>query len=296
MNYRNIFALFFIVIIQFSTKAQDDLLNMLGNENETVDYTYATFKATRIINSHTIESPAKQNLLFTIQHRFGLINTGVYEFFGLDQSTIRIGLEYGITDRLCIGIGRSSYQKTYDGFIKYKVLRQSKGAKVMPVSLSYYGSTSINSLKWADMGVENRDNLSRSRLSYAQQLLIARKFNKSISLQLMPTYLHKNLVSTEQDNNDIFSMGFGGRVKLTNRISLNAEYFYTPVNQIGYEFQQPFSFGFDIETGGHVFQLHFSNAQAFFDNSYITQNQGKWSKGDIYFGFNISRVFTLKKK
>ncbi|MBN2172622.1 MAG: hypothetical protein JW731_00730 [Bacteroidales bacterium] len=281
--------------LNFSLPAQDDLLDLLGNDEQPVEYAYATFKTSRIVNSHTVEQPAEGVLLFLIQHRFGRLNTGAYEMFGLDQATIRLGLEYGITGRLSVGVGRSSYEKTFDGFVKYKILRQSTGARKMPVTMSYYGSVNLNSLKWEDMGVEDRKNYFSSRVSYTQMLLVARKINSSISLQLMPAYTHKNLVPTTEDANDIFSIGIGGRVKITHRMSINAEYFYTPENQISYEFQQPLSIGIDIETGGHVFQLHFSNSQAFFDRGYLTETTGKWSKGDIYFGFNISRVFTLKK-
>ena len=284
-----------ILLTSISIKAQDDLMDLLGETPKTTDYTYATFKTTRIINSQSVENPAEGVLMFLIQHRFGRINTGGYEFFGLDQATIRLGLEYGITKRLSAGIGRSSYNKTYDGFLKYKILRQSTGLRNMPVSMSYFVSTAITSLKWEDMGVENRTNYFSSRVSYTHQLLIARKFSNALSLQLLPTLIHKNLVPTVDDHNDIFSVGIGGRLKLTQRLSVNAEYFYTPVNQISYEFSQPLSVGLDIETGGHVFQLHFSNAQAFFEEGYITQTNGKWTNGDIYFGFGISRVFTIVK-
>ncbi|MCF8368489.1 MAG: DUF5777 family beta-barrel protein [Bacteroidales bacterium] len=279
----------------FVASTQDDLMNLLETDEETTVYTYATFKTSKVINSHSVEQPAEGVLLFLIQHRFGRLNTGLYELFGLDQATIRLGLEYGITPRLSIGVGRSSYQKTYDGFVKYKALMQSAGVKIMPVTLSYYAGATLNSLKWEDMGVEERENYFSSRLIYTHKLLIARKFSSAVSFQLMPTYMHKNLVPTTSDANDIFAMGIGGRVKLTKRMSVNAEYYYTPSSQISYEFQQPLSFGFDIETGGHVFQLHFSNAQAFFDSGYLTESTGKWSNGDIYFGFNISRVFTIKK-
>jgi hypothetical protein len=272
--------------------AQDDLMDLLGDTPKTTDYTYATFKTTRIINSQSVENPAEGVLMFLIQHRFGRINTGGYEFFGLDQATIRLGLEYGITKRLSVGIGRSSYNKTYDGFLKYKILRQSSGLRKMPISLSYYLSTAIRTLKWED---ESRTNYFSSKVSYTHQLLIARKFSNALSLQLLPSLIHKNLVPTAEDHNDIFSVGIGGRLKLTQRLSVNAEYFYTPVNQISYEFSQPLSVGLDIETGGHVFQLHFSNAQAFFEEGYITQTNGKWTNGDIYFGFGISRVFTIVK-
>jgi hypothetical protein len=284
-----------LLVANLNIKAQDDLMNLLGDQPKTKDYTYATFKTTRIINAQSVENPAQGVLMFMIQHRFGRVNTGGYEFFGLDQATIRLGLEYGITKRLSVGVGRSSYQKTYDGFLKYKILRQSTGLARMPVSLSGYFSAAITSLKWADMGVENRTNYFSSRVSYTYQLLVARKFSNSISAQLIPSLIHKNLVSSGQDKNDIFSVGVGGRVKLTKRMSVNAEYFYTPTGQISYDFNQPLSIGLDIETGGHVFQLHFSNAQAFFDRGFITETNGKWSKGDIYFGFGISRVFTIVK-
>ena len=296
MMMRKIFILLIVpLLLSFHVKAQDDLMDLLGDQPKTTDYTYATFKTTRIINAQSVENPAEGVLMFMIQHRFGRINTGAYEFFGLDQATIRLGLEYGITKRLSIGVGRSSYEKTFDGFLKYKILRQSTGLRRMPVSLSGYFSTAITSLKWEDMGVENRTNYFSSRVSYTYQLLVARKFSNSISAQLIPSLIHKNLVPTGEDKNDIFSVGVGGRVKLTKRMSVNAEYFYTPTSQISYDFNQPLSIGLDIETGGHVFQLHFSNAQAFFDRGFITETNGKWWDGDIYFGFGISRVFTIVK-
>jgi len=296
MMMRKIFILLIVpLLLSFHLKAQDDLMDLLGDQPKTTDYTYATFKTTRIINAQSVENPAEGVLMFMIQHRFGRINTGAYEFFGLDQATIRLGLEYGITKRLSIGVGRSSYEKTFDGFLKYKILRQSTGLSRMPVSLSGYFSTAITSLKWEDMGVENRTNYFSSRVSYTYQLLVARKFSNSISAQLIPSLIHKNLVPNGEDKNDIFSVGVGGRVKLTKRMSVNAEYFYTPTGQISYDFNQPLSIGLDIETGGHVFQLHFSNAQAFFDRGFITETNGKWWDGDIYFGFGISRVFTIVK-
>jgi hypothetical protein len=276
--------------------SQDDLMDLFDDDEETVEYAYATFKTTRIINSQSIENPANGVLLFLIQHRFGRLNTGLYELFGLDQATIRLGLEYGITDRLAVGFGRSSFQKTYDGFLKYKIFRQSSGASKMPISLIYYAGMDFNSLKWSDMGVdENRTNYFSSRMAYTHQLLIARKFSNNFSLQLMPTLVHKNLVPTKNDQNNIFSMGVGGRIKFTNRTSLNAEYYYVLPNQVTWEYDNSLSIGFDIETGGHVFQLVFSNSVAMFERGFINETQGEWANGDVYFGFNISRVFTIKK-
>lgn len=277
--------------IQTISNAQD-LLDMLGEDEPTTEFTYATFKTTRIINGHSVENPADGVLLFMISHRFGKLNSGAYDFFGLDQATIRLGFEYGIGERLSVGIGRSSYQKAYDGFVKYKILRQSSGDRTMPLTMTWFSSMDLFSLKWQDT---ERKNYFSSRLSFVHQLLLARKFSDKFSLQVSPTFIHKNLVLTEADDNDTFAMGVGGRLKLTQRVSVNAEYFYLMPGSVADNFVNPLSIGFDIETGGHVFQLHFTNTQPMFERGFITETRGKWTNGDIYFGFNLSRVFTIKK-
>lgn len=277
--------------IQNISNAQD-LLDLLGEDEPTTEFTYATFKTTRIINGHSVENPADGVLLFMISHRFGKLNSGAYDFFGLDQATIRLGFEYGIGERLSVGIGRSSYQKAYDGFVKYKILRQSSGDRTMPLTMTWFSSMDLFSLKWQDT---ERKNYFSSRLSFVHQLLLARKFSDKFSLQVSPTFIHKNLVLTEADDNDTFAMGVGGRLKLTQRVSVNAEYFYLMPGSVADNFVNPLSIGFDIETGGHVFQLHFTNTQPMFERGFITETLGKWTNGDIYFGFNLSRVFTIKK-
>lgn len=282
-----LFAFNFVLLSQ-------DLLNELDSQTKdsTVDYTYATFKTSRLINGQSIENPANGVLLFIISHHFGELKDGSYEFYGLDQSTIRFGLEYGITDRLCVGFGRSSYQKNYDGFYKFKLLRQSTGAKKMPVSLSLFSSINIISLKWEH---PEWKNYFTSRLAYCHQILIARKINKKISLQITPSYIHRNIVKLKKDQNDVFAIGGGGRIKLTNRLSLNAEYFYVLPGETADNFKNSFSIGVDIETGGHVFQIHLTNSLGMFERAFITETTGDWTKGGIHLGFNITRVFTLKK-
>lgn len=273
--------------------AQDDLMDLF-EEEETIDYTTATFKTTRLALGYSVENPSQSDLIFIISHHFGKINSGAYEFFGLDQATIRLGFEYGITDRLTAGIGRSSYNKTYDGYLKYKLLRQSKGAKKMPVSLNLVAGTSINSLKWED---PSQENYFSSRMTYLFQAILARKFNKNLSLQLMPSLVHKNLVETTQDKNDIIVIGAGGRYKFTKRSSINIEYHYVIPDQIhSYEYTNSLTIGFDIETGGHVFQLFFTNSVPINVTDFLTQTTDKWENGDIYFGFNIARTFSLGKK
>ncbi len=295
MNNQNLrlTALFLFLFVPSLLFSQDDLFELLETDSVAkTTYSYATFKTTRVVYGQSVENPANGNLLFLIQHNFGTLNSGAYELFGLDQATIRLGLEYGLNDFITVGVGRSSWQKTYDGFVKAKLLRQSSGAKVMPISLSFVGSVAINTLKWQ---FPDRKNYFRSRVAYVNQLLIARKFSSSLSLQLTPTLIHKNLVATRNDQNTSFALGAGGRLKLTKRVSFNAEYFYFPDNQTTLNQKDVFSAGFDIETGGHVFQLHISNAKAMFDRAFISETTGSWGKGDIYFGFNIARTFVLKK-
>jgi hypothetical protein len=276
-------------------KESTDLMDMLEKEeakNPVTNYTSATFKTTRLINAHSIENVAGGVLDVKISHRFGELNGGFYELFGLDNASIRIGADYGITDWLMIGLGRSSYEKQYDGFMKVKLLRQSSGKKSMPLSVSGFAGIYYNTLKWSD---PNRENYTSSRLNYTFQLLMARKFSEGFSLQLSPTLVHRNLVPLTSDPNDLLSVGIGARQKITKRMSINVEYYY---QLPGFKLENtvdPLSIGIDIETGGHVFQFIFTNSTGIAENQYITGTTGKWSKGDIHFGFNIARVFTLKK-
>lgn len=276
-------------------RAQDStLLNMLNDSMQAhggKTYVSSTFKATHIVNMQTVESTAAGALSFVIQHRFGKLNSGSYNLFGLDNATLRLGLDYGITDRLNVGIGRSSYLKTFDGFAKYKLLRQTEGGQ-MPVSVSVLGTITNYTQK-----ITGKEYLTtKLRTAYSGQLLIARKFSRILSLQVTPTYLHYNLVPTVNDKSDVFALGMGGRVKISNRMSVNAEYDWLPSNQVvSATVHNSFSLGWDIETGGHVFQLVFTNSQSMLETQYLTQTDGTWGKGDIYFGFNISRNFNLKK-
>lgn len=293
---RQLLILLLLILIPVSIMAQDNLMDLLNeNTKPEINYTTATFKSTRVLNGHSIERMKEGQLDFRISHRFGRLNTGPYEFFGLDQSSIHFSLEYGIFNWLMVGLGRSSYEKTYDGFVKFSILRQSSGARVMPVSLSWFSSLAVTSVKWPD---PTRVNYFSSRLSYVHQVLIARKISQAFSLQVSPTFVHRNMVATEIDPNDLYAVGAGGRMKLSKRISLNAEYFYlaNPRLYMSQKVYNPLSAGFDIETGGHVFQLFFTNSLAMIEKGFIGETTGSWLKGDIHFGFNISRVFTLKKK
>ena len=284
MRYLIIFALFCSPLV----KAQDDLFSLLEVEDTPQDVT-ATFKGTRIINGQSVELPAKGNLQFLIEHRFGTINSGAYELWGLDQAQMRMSFDYGLTNNTAIGLARNSFQKTFEASIKSRLVRQKINGG-SPISITSYNAVFANSIRWAN---PERANLFSSRLSYAHQIMIARKFNSSLSLQLTPSLIHRNLVDKKDVNNDYVALGIGGRYKLTKRVSLNAEYFYQ-FKRLNELFENSLSIGFDIETGGHVFQLHVTNSQGMFERAFIGETTGKWSAGDLYFGFNISRVFGLK--
>ncbi len=290
---KKVITALFVILSLSNTKAQDSsLLELMvdtinAHSSQVVS---GTFKATQIVNTPTVESPAKKALQFMIMHRFGRLNEGAYALFGLDNAGIRFAFDYGITDKLAIGVGRSSFEKVYDASFKWKVVRQKQNG--VPVSVSAYGMIANSVQKYSDKPYLN----AKYRTIYTSQLLIARKVNSKLSLQLTPSWVHFNLVPSPADKNDVFALGVGGRMKLTNRVSINAEYNYLPDGQVvSSDVFSSLSMGVDIETGGHVFQLIFTNSEGMNSPYYLTKTRGRWEKGDIYFGFNVTRIFNLKK-
>jgi len=282
-----------LLLISFQTYSQTDLLNSLENEDSSSvkkeDVT-ASFKTTRIINGQSIEINHGGVLNFIIQHRFGQLSEGTYGFFGLDQATMRIAFEMGVSNRINFGIGRSTTGKVYDGFLKYKILKQKING--FPLTVTGFSSMTIGTLKWQD---ESRTNYFSSRLTFTNQLLIGSRITKSLSVQVSPTLIHKNLVASEADKNDIIAIGIGGRQKITKRLSINAEWYYVLPNQIADQYKNSLAIGVDIETGGHVFQLQFTNARQMNEKGFITETDADFFKGEIHYGFNLSRVFTMYK-
>ena len=286
-NFLTILALLVCVTRLY---AQDDLLELLEDEQESAPgIVEATFKGTRLINGHTIKTRDAGTLDFIISHRFGVISSGAYNLWGLDDSNIRLGLEYSPTDRLYIGVGRSSFEKTFDGFVKVKALQQQQGSRNLPFSLAWFNSMTIETLKHPTLDLTFSD-----KLALTSQLLIARKFSQNLSLQLMPTYIHVNLVNANYERNDAIAVGLGGRYKLTSRLSVNAEYYYQ-LQALGEATQNALAIGIDLETGGHVFQLQFTNARSMIEKGFIAETTNDFFRGDIHFGFNISRTFHLKE-
>ena len=298
MKKRKIFLCLFCLISGYHLMAQDPLLQSLDDSLGTAtrtEYVTGTFKALYIVNMKTIEAPAEGALNVEIQHRFGTINSGAYNLFGLDFATIRLGLDYGISDRLSIGIGRSSNLKTFDGYLKYKLFRQTANSMQMPVSVSLLATSSYFAQYL--YGINGKDSLTDHiyRLSYTGQILIARKFSSLFSLELTPTFIHYNKVPTAADHNNVFALCGGARMKISKRMAITAEYDYLFPNQlVSLPHTNSLSFGWDIETGGHVFQLVFSNSVSMVEPQYIGQTTDSWSNGGIYFGFNLSRNFNLK--
>ena len=287
------FWVFLILLIlsafPLRSSAQDDLLQMATDSNE-VSVSNMTFKATRIINGHSVETVAQNHLDFIISHRFERVNQGFSEFFGLDAATNRLGLEYGLSDNFMVGVGRSSFEKNYDFFGKLRVLRQSTGARSVPLSLSAFGGYALRTR-------QTTPQLSgRDRSSYTAQLLIARKFSDALSLQLSPTLIYRNLPDLTTDPKAVYATGIAGRARITKRTSINGEYNYVFPNQIDDRYANNLSFSYDIETGGHVFQLLFTNSFGMAERQFITETDGSWGDGDIHFGFNITRTFSFSKK
>ncbi len=276
------------MILSLQVSAQD-LLDVLDLETpKSNNVVTSTFKGTRIINGHSIENRKNKELEFIISHRFGAINLGFDELFGLDQSNIRFALEYGLNDNLTAGFGRSSFEKTYDVFLKYSLLKQKKGEKSFPFAVSLFGSVAAKTIK--DYDPADKRTFKES-LFYVGQVLIARKVSPSFSFQITPTYVHRNSVKVEADPHDIFAVGLGTRIKLSKRVSFNSEYFYALDHLSSLKTTNSMAFGVDIETGGHVFQLILSNAITMIEKSFITETTGNFFKGDIHLGFNISRTF-----
>jgi len=291
MKSRIVVLTLLLTLVVLTLRAQDDLMDLLDEEvtsDEQVDFTIATFKATRIINGHSIETRDKGILVFMISHRFGTVDSGIRDLFGLDESNIRFALEYGLTDNLDLGFGRSSFEKTYDGFVKYRFLRQSSGIRNVPVSMVFFGSIAVNTSE-SIFPFETVDFSTRT--AYAYQVLIARKFSRKFSFQLTPTMIHRNKVVATQDN-DVWALGLGGRYLITRSTSINAEYFPQFNGQEG--FYDAFAVGVDIETGGHVFQIHFTNARAMIEKGFVAETVDDFWDGKFRLGFNISRAFDLR--
>lgn len=265
--------------------AQDDLLSEIDTNTEE-DFKSAAFKGLKIVNFESTKMVSKKEMYFVVSHRFGSLETGLKDFFGLDQAVTRLNLIFGLSDGVNIGVSRSSFRKIYETSLKMRLIREKKGG--FPVTIVSSSNLLINTSLDDQILPGLKFN---NRLGYTTQLLISKKFNKDFSLQLMPTFFHDNYVDIDAQHNSQYVIGFGGRHKLTKRWSVNFDYGLHLNRANSSPFVNPLSIGFDLETGGHVFQLHFTNAQPMNTNGFLGQATGDWGKGDVFFGFNLSRVF-----
>lgn len=304
-----IYLLFLGCTLGTDSFAQDSLEDMFGRDTvKSHEPVIATYKSTRIIQGHSPETLKKRELDFRVAHRFGDLGGeygGTKTFFGMDNSAdVRIAFEYGVTDRLMIGIGRTkgsgSLTELYEGLAKYRLLQQTTDDH-MPVTVALFGNI-VGTAMTSSATVSDASHFDKrsDRLSYTGQVIIARKFNRNLSLTLLPTLVHRNRVAY-LDENDIFALGAGGRFKFSRRMGLLVEYFYPFRSQeskdrfksLGRELYNPLAVGLEVETGGHVFHINFTNSTAILENQFIPETTSSWLQGQFRWGFNISRRFSL---
>jgi Membrane bound beta barrel domain (DUF5777) len=286
--YASLFTLVFSSAIFAQTDTTKDISidDLLGGDAKTEKvFAYNAFKSSRVIMGQSMEMLGAGVLDVRILHRFGTIQNGFTDLFGLDYASMRLGFDYGVSKNLTLGIGRSTLGKELDGFVKYRIIHQHTGAKAMPISVLYTGG--ITSRK---TGSENTD-----RLAYYHQLIVGRKFSNAFSLQLSPTFLHQNWISSAYKSNDMVALGIGTRYKLNQRIAVVIDAYPALYGATSGSNTMPLSIGVDLETGGHVFQMHFSNARGMSERAYIAETNQRWDKSQFQFGFNLSRVFTIKE-
>jgi hypothetical protein len=268
------------------TFSQDGLLDEIDTDSVIDNYAIAVFKGLKLVNFESTKLVAKKEFTLIVSHRFGSVENGFDSFFGLDDAVTRLNFVYGISEGLNIGVSRSSFQKIYEFSAKYRLLRQQDNG--FPFTVVGYNSFLINTA----LDKANLPNLKfKHRLGYTAQVLISRKVNTNFSFELAPTFFHDNYVVIDSQDNSQFALGFGGRYKLGKRWSLNADYGWHLNRSSDSPFKNPLSIGLDLETGGHVFQMHFTNAQPMNTNGFLGQGSGDWTDGNIYFGFNLSRTF-----
>jgi hypothetical protein len=288
-------AIICLLIGCYELNAQvDDLELMLEKEVGPVkDETKATFLSTFVLSNPSVEMLDKKGINMRISHKFGFLNSGSESFYGFDNSSSYIGLDYAPLNRINVGIGRSTFRKSVNSHIKINVFRQSKGYRSIPLTIALYGELDYRTQKYFNSDLQE-DRLGR--IEYSSQLLIARKFGNIFSLQLMPTFIHRNLVETENDTNNIYALGIGGTLRLQKVLRLNFEYFWVSEHDTPKtDYYSPISFGICYQTSRHAFELFATNSTGITANNNIAFTTGNFWKGDIGIGFNISIIFSVNR-
>ena len=286
---------FLLLILPILVFSQNEAAEEVKKEKIPV---YGVFNSLKVINFESTKLAYQGDLYMIISHRFGSVQNGIDDFFGLDNSVTQFKFIYGLNDWLNIGASRTSNQKKYGLQVKYRLKQQEKNG--FPVTIVGYNLLTINTSLKDDTypNIEFND-----RLTYTSQVIFSRKFNKRISAIVSPTYIHENLATrsfveqedgttlTYDEDNDQFAIGIGYRVKISDVVSITSDYGIHLNRNSNSVYRNPFSIGTDLELGDHVFQVHFSNAQAMVEEGFITQAQGNWGEGDFFFGFNLIRIF-----
>lgn len=286
------FTLMICVVSAISYAQPDDLEGLLDRSEEMKKvFVKNAFKSSRVINGHSMEMLGKGVLDFRILHRFGTLNSGWRNWFGIDNASMRLGFDYGVSKNLTLGFGRSTFNKEYDGFVKYRIAHQRKDKKGLPLSILWISGLTVNTTLAPDPKLDP----IKYRMGYYHQLIAGRKFGEAFTLQLSPTLVHRNLVELPSDKNDLFAIGIGARIKLSNRMALLLDTHPIVYGATSGKQLLPLAIGVDIETGGHVFQLHITNTRGMNEKAFISETVQDWSKGQLSFGFNLSRVFTVLK-
>jgi len=276
-----LFLLFSVMLF-----SQEDLLSEIDTDDQAPVYASAVFKGLKVINFESTKLVAKGGFNFIVSHRFGTVKNGFENLFGLDEAVTHLNFVYGISDHFNVSASRSSNQKIYEVATKFRLARQEEGK--MPFTLVGYTSVLANTA----LDTDNLPKLDfKHRLSYVAQLLISRKITNELSLIASPTFFHDNYVIDDTQKNSQYGLGLGGRYKLGKRWSVNMEYGMHLNRSATSLYNNPFSIGVDLETGGHIFQLHFTNSQSMNTNGVIGSSTGDWGEGDVYFGFNLARSF-----
>ncbi len=277
---------FLFCVFPFFMAAQEDLLKEIDTLSDANESVVVAFKSLKIVNLESTKLAAKGDLYLVIAHRFGYIDKGFEDFFGLDEANTRIQFVYGLTNGITIHASRSGFQKTYEVAAKYRLAVQNKQG--FPFDIVGFNSLAINS----ELEKTTLPKLEfTDRLAYVNQIIISRKFNENLSLEIAPTHFHQNYVANNSQDNSQFALGLGGRYKFSKRWSFNIDYAAHLNRASNSGFKNPLSIGFDLETGGHVFQMHFTNSQAMHESGYLGNTTGSWNEGQIAFGFNLIRVF-----
>tara|TARA_R110000850_G_scaffold213392_2_gene339390 strand:+ start:539 stop:1384 length:846 start_codon:yes stop_codon:yes gene_type:complete len=274
----------FVFLTALIAVGQEDLLE--GLEPEMDQEVIATWKSLKVVNFETTKLVAPKEFQLIISHRFGSVENGIDDLFGMDNAVTRFQFAYGLTEWMHVEASRTGFNKTYQLATKFKLKKQIEEG--FPFSIALF--TAMDANTELDKSIFPKLEFI-DRLGYTAQFIVARKISKRLSAQLSPTLFHQNFVTFDPQDNTQYAMGLGARYKLTNRWSLNADYGYHLNRADGSPFVNPLSIGVDLETGGHVFQMHFTNAQPMLTNGFLSQATGDWTKGRFYFGFNLVRVF-----